>query len=73
MNPKPTFLLQLGLSVTTLPLLVGLGMVHCLQRSVRQWGEESEEVFRGDRLPVLSLREDTELESTKTSEVEITP
>ncbi len=73
MNPKPTFLLQLGLSVTTLPLLVGLGMVHCLQRTVQQWGEDSEELFRGDRLPVLTLREDTEIPSISSSDTAINP
>jgi hypothetical protein len=73
MNPKPTFLLQLGLSVTTLPLLVGLGMGHCLQRTVQQWGEDSEELFRGDRLPVLTLREDTEIPSISSSDTAINP
>ncbi|MEB3250406.1 MAG: hypothetical protein ACKN9E_18580 [Microcystaceae cyanobacterium] len=71
MNPKPTFLLQWGLSVTTLPLLVGLGLVHCVQRTVQQWGEESEELLRGDRLPVLTLREDTETSSLSSSDTEI--
>ena len=73
MNPKPTFLLQWGLSVATLPLLVGLGVVHCLQRTVQQWGEESEELLRGDRLPVLTLREDTETSSPLPPERQINP
>lgn len=49
MNPFTT----LVLSATTLPVLSALGIIHCLGGRITELGQLSEEIFRGDRLPVL--------------------
>jgi hypothetical protein len=41
------------LSVVTFPLLVGLGVARPLTQGIVELGRLSEEVFRGDRLPIL--------------------
>jgi hypothetical protein len=50
-------ILQTGLSCATFPLLLALGALPCLTKTLVELGEMSEEVFRGDRLPVLSFPE----------------
>lgn len=50
-------LLKIGLSCTTFPLLLGLGALPILTKALIELGQASEEVFRGDRLPVLSFPE----------------
>jgi hypothetical protein len=50
-------ILQIGLSCATFPLLLALGALPCLTKTLVELGEMSEEVFRGDRLPVLSFPE----------------
>ncbi len=45
--------LQVCLSAAVLPLLSGVVALATLGQQVRELGEVSEEVFRGDRLPVL--------------------
>ncbi|OLP16144.1 hypothetical protein BST81_22335 [Leptolyngbya sp. 'hensonii'] len=44
---------QLLLSLTTAPLLLGLVAGRFVMEWVREVGQLSEEIFRGDRLPVL--------------------
>jgi len=51
-SPTP-FELQLALSTAALPFVVGLVTLTILDRQLRDWSEVSEELFRGDRLPVL--------------------
>lgn len=46
-------LTNLVLSAATLPVLSALGLARCLGRRSEALGKLSEEVFRGDRLPVL--------------------
>ncbi|MCT0254588.1 MULTISPECIES: hypothetical protein [unclassified Synechocystis] len=41
------------LSATILPVLSALGLARCLGQRSEALGKLSEEVFRGDRLPVL--------------------
>ncbi|UBF24416.1 hypothetical protein K9N68_22310 [Kovacikia minuta CCNUW1] len=47
----PEFLLGLA----TAPLLVGLVGTKVVTQALRELGELSEEVFRGDRLPTLNF------------------
>jgi hypothetical protein len=51
MNP------QVCLSFVTFPLLVGLGLSRPLTEGIIELGKLSEEVFRGDRLPILPFPE----------------
>ncbi|HEY9809982.1 MAG TPA: hypothetical protein V6D13_11700 [Halomicronema sp.] len=43
------------LSFVTMPVIVGLWGVQAVGGLVRNLGEASEEVFRGERLPVLNF------------------
>ena len=58
-QPNPA---NLYLSLATFPILVGLFAVNGLARGLQELGEASEEIFRGDRLPILNFP-DTETES----------
>ena len=49
-NPCETML-----AVSTLPLIVGLLITKTVSDAVIGLGQASEELFRGDRLPVLNL------------------
>lgn len=49
---------NLLLSLATAPLLAGLWGARTLSAIARDLGETSEELFRGDRLPVLNLPAD---------------
>lgn len=51
-------LTTIGLSIATLPVLIGLMMIKTLGQEWSEWGKESEEVFRGDRLPLLNFPHD---------------
>jgi hypothetical protein len=53
MNP------HIYLSLVTFPLLVGLGVARPLTEGIIELGKLSEEVFRGDRLPILPFPEVT--------------
>ncbi|MDJ0508663.1 MAG: hypothetical protein QNJ64_05340 [Crocosphaera sp.] len=52
---KCSHLTTLGLSLATLPLLGGLCMLKAIEQDLLSWGVDSEEVFRGDRLPLLNF------------------
>lgn len=52
--------LSIWLSLITGPLLVTLVLAKCLETVLRDLGLASEEVFRGDRLPVLHLTHPTD-------------
>ena len=43
------------LGLATLPVLAGLLGVNAIAQSLQELGVLSEEIFRGDRLPVLNL------------------
>jgi hypothetical protein len=45
----------LQLSFITTPFLLGLAMVNCLTEGLIELGKNSEEVFRGERLPILKF------------------
>lgn len=53
---KSTTSADILLSLTTAPLLLGIIGAKALADLIQQFGQASEEVFRGDRLPVLDLR-----------------
>jgi hypothetical protein len=54
--------LELALSLFTAPFLVSLVGARSLQAGLISLGEASEEIFRGDRLPVLHLQQQSEIE-----------
>jgi hypothetical protein len=45
------------LSFVTFPILVGLGLSRPLTEGILELGRLSEEIFRGDRLPILPFPE----------------
>ncbi len=45
---------DLLLSLATVPVLIGIVGVKVLTTTLRELGEVSEEIFRGDRLPILN-------------------
>ena len=47
------------LSLVTFPLLVGLGISRPLTQAILELGKASEEIFRGDRLPILPFPTET--------------
>ncbi|MEB3310947.1 MAG: hypothetical protein VKJ02_12000 [Snowella sp.] len=49
---------NLCLSLVTFPLLVGLGISQTLAKGMIEFGQASEEIFRGDRLPILPFPEE---------------
>ena len=53
---------EMTLTLLTIPFLVGLVGARSLQESLISIGEASEEVFRGDRLPMLHLQQQNEVE-----------
>lgn len=50
-------LTALGISASTLPLLLALKAGQSLQQKTLDWGQASEEIFRGERLPILPFPE----------------
>jgi hypothetical protein len=46
---------QILISMGTMPLLVGILGARAIAATLRQMGEASEEIFRGDRLPILKM------------------
>ncbi|XGV98476.1 MAG: hypothetical protein ACAF41_05980 [Leptolyngbya sp. BL-A-14] len=54
-HAKPLVPPEILLSVATVPLLVALVGGRALAEGVRELGLFSEEIFRGDRLPVLNF------------------
>ena len=59
---------EMLLGLATLPLLVGLGITHKLLGSSIELGQASEEIFRGDRLPVLNFPETETTEESSVSQ-----
>ncbi|MCD8488648.1 MAG: hypothetical protein LRZ84_18390 [Desertifilum sp.] len=57
-TPQPEFWVSsdLLLSLAVGPLLVGMAFGSRLLDALQQVGSASEEVFRGDRLPMLNLK-----------------
>ncbi len=50
-----SYLTTIGLSLATLPFLGGLLVMNAITQELLAWGENSEEIFRGDRLPLLNF------------------
>lgn len=50
-SPSPNLLVSLA----TAPFLIGVLTVRSLTQALIELGEASEEVFRGDRLPMLNF------------------
>jgi hypothetical protein len=53
--PKSLIPLPVGLSFSTLPLLMLLSAAKSLGESIEGAGKLGEEIFRGERLPLLSF------------------
>lgn len=53
--PKPVVPVDLLISLATVPLVVGLVGAKMLTQMTQELGQLSEEVFRGDRLPLLKF------------------
>ena len=47
-------------SLATVPVLFGILAAHSLAENLRELGQASEEIFRGDRLPLLNFPEPEE-------------
>jgi hypothetical protein len=65
-NPPQTDLplsVNFCLSVVTLPVLVGLWGAQHGALLLQEVGQLSEEIFRGDRLPVLNVPPETAIET----------
>jgi hypothetical protein len=56
------FLNQISLSFLTTPFVAGLMVFDSLCQGFQDLGELSQEMFRGDRLPVLHLTEIEDIE-----------
>lgn len=57
-NKKEEMLLnKISLSFLTSPFLLGLMSLEAMVKGLKEIGEASEEVFRGDRLPILNFPE----------------
>jgi hypothetical protein len=61
-NQEQQAQLDIALSLLTAPFLAGVVGARSLQAGLITLGEASEEVFRGDRLPVVHLQQQSEIE-----------
>lgn len=52
--------IDVALSLLTIPFLGGLVGARSLQQGLMSLGEVSEELFRGDRLPILHFQQQKE-------------
>ncbi len=57
---------NLCLSLSTLPFLLSVVAGKLLMTTIEELGQASEEVFRGDRLPILAFPDLTEEASSNT-------
>lgn len=57
-SPSP----NLFVSLATAPFLMGVLTVRSISQALIELGEASEEVFRGDRLPILNFPNSPESE-----------
>ncbi|MGQ9869226.1 hypothetical protein [Leptodesmis sp.] len=55
LSPKMVVPVDLLISLATVPLVVGLVGTKILTQIAQELGQLSEEVFRGDRLPLLKF------------------
>lgn len=55
--PNPA---ALWVSFATVPVLLGILLAHSLAENLKDLGQASEEIFRGDRLPLLNFPEPEE-------------
>lgn len=68
-NTVPFVPPSLLLSVATVPMLLALVGGRALTEAMRELGELSEEIFRGDRLPVLHVPSATVAEPDNSTSV----
>lgn len=54
--------IEVVLGVITVPVLGGLVGARSLQQTLIELGKASEELFRGDRLPILQFEQQKEIE-----------
>ncbi|NJN85528.1 MAG: hypothetical protein HC881_03440 [Leptolyngbyaceae cyanobacterium SL_7_1] len=54
-NSKVEFPTEIILSLATAPVLIGILSLEAIASGLQAAGISSEEVFRGDRLPILHL------------------
>lgn len=52
---SPTLNSEILVGLVTLPMLVGMVSVRAIAEGLRELGSLSEEIFRGDRLPLLEF------------------
>lgn len=65
--PRQTFSpCEMILAASTLPLVVGLLALRSLSDAIVGLGQASEEIFRGDRLPVLHLHTGIPMDTSET-------
>jgi hypothetical protein len=60
MSNSQSNLTTLWVSLATFPVLLGILAAHSLAENLRELGQASEEIFRGDRLPILNFPEPEE-------------
>jgi hypothetical protein len=60
--PNSKFSSDILISLATAPLLITLVGGKALAEFMKEVGQASEEIFRGDRLPVLQIRSPNEPE-----------
>ncbi|MGY6530225.1 MAG: hypothetical protein ACXITR_09875 [Cyanobacterium sp.] len=65
-NQNP-FILELGISILTPPILLGLSISREVGEVMNSLGKASEEIFRGQHLPILK----TQSETSSTSQPEM--
>ncbi|MDB9312046.1 hypothetical protein PN462_02955 [Spirulina sp. CS-785/01] len=59
---------EIWLSLITPPVLGGIGAIAAITQGLQDLGEVSEEVFRGDRLPLLPFPPDSSYPDSANSE-----
>ncbi len=57
---------EIMLAASTVPLIVGLLALKSFSDALTGLGQASEEIFRGDRLPVLHLHTSTPINDNST-------
>lgn len=61
-KPEKQEQVGIALSLLTIPFLGGLTVARSMSENLISLGEASEEIFRGDRLPILNLQQQNEIE-----------
>ena len=59
-NPNSVIKPEILLSLATAPFLISILAAQSLGKTVIELGEATEELFRGERLPILHFEQETE-------------